>query len=239
MIDKLISFMISQLGYEETGKNITKYSKFFDTTAWQFFNTKKQGAEWCAIFIFYCVYQLIGADGTRKAFGLPEPKDNCAAGVKFLYRYMAANGMLIKKPQKGCIVFFSNLSHVGTCERVDDKLHTIEGNKGNKVKRCTYTLGSSKIYAYAMPKYPEIKEEKPKDEQPANTKPVPAASYKKSFAKTYVTKLTTRLLAAPSRDMITKIPMGKSVKCYGFYTGNYLYVTYGKLEGYINKADLR
>ena len=240
MIDKLIELMISQLGYTETGNNNTKYSKFFDTTAWQFFNTKKQGADWCPIFLLYCWYQLLGAAGTRKAFGLPtDPKDNCAAGVKFLYNYMKAKGMLIKKPQKGCVVFFNNLGHVGTCEYVDDKLHTIEGNKSNKVKRCSYTLTSSKIYAYAMPKLPESSTAPAPIDEPKQLKTDYAASFNRLFNKTYITRVECPLMTGANKKTILTIPAGKSVRCYGYFTGDYLYVTYGKYEGFVRRVFLR
>ena len=162
-IDKFIKMLISQLGYTETGNNYTKYGKFFDTPkkdggAWQFFKTHKNPAEWCALFLIYCFYICFGEEATRKAFNLPAPKNNCAAGVPYLYEYMKKAGLLIKEPRPGCIVFLNTTkkcAHVGACEYVDGKLHTIEGNKSNKVKRCTYTLTSSKIYAYAMPIFPD------------------------------------------------------------------------------------
>ena len=65
------SKFVSQIGYKETGTNITKYSTYFDTPkskggAWQFFNTKKQGAAWCAIFVIWVFCQILGPDKTRK-----------------------------------------------------------------------------------------------------------------------------------------------------------------------------
>ena len=46
IVEKVLNTAKNEIGYKETGKNNTKYAKYFDTTAWQFFNTKKQGAEW-------------------------------------------------------------------------------------------------------------------------------------------------------------------------------------------------
>ena len=166
-IAKFVNLLISQLGYTETGENYTKYGKFFDTPkkdggAWQFFNTHKNPAEWCALLLIWAFYVCFGEEATRKGFNLPEPKNNCGAGVKYLYEYMKKAGLLIKEPRPGCIVFFNTktkkCAHVGACEYVDGKLHTIEGNKSNKVKRVTYTLTSSYIYAYAMPIFPDSSE---------------------------------------------------------------------------------
>ena len=236
---------------------------------------------------------------------------NCGAGCYFQYVYFKAKKRVYSEPKPGDKVIFGtalkkdHIKHIGLVIAVSgNKITTIEGNKSNSVKKCTYTLGAkgSKILAFLRPLYDDIvtakrviayaktqvgyketgnnhnkysklldsidyyntkkdpvcadwcaiftdaciyectdnpKEEKPKEEKPANVKPVPAKSFKKALAKTYVTRFSTRLLAAPARDMITKIPMGTSVKCYGYYTGSYLYVTYGKLEGYVNFVDLR
>ena len=66
-VDKFMAEVIKQVGYKETGTNITKYGKFFDTPkadggAWRYFNTHKQGAEWCSLMPHYCLYILFGAE---------------------------------------------------------------------------------------------------------------------------------------------------------------------------------
>lgn len=48
--NKIINLAASEVGYTETGKNITKYSEYFDTPkakggAWEWFCSKKQGVE--------------------------------------------------------------------------------------------------------------------------------------------------------------------------------------------------
>ena len=50
MKEKILDLARSQIGYSEESGNRTKYAKYFDTEAWQWFNTKKQGTEWCAIW---------------------------------------------------------------------------------------------------------------------------------------------------------------------------------------------
>lgn len=244
IVEKVLDTAKSQVGYKETGTNNTKYSKFFDTTAWQFFNTKKQGAEWCSIFIHWCLCQNIPYDKVRKILGEPTPKNNCAAGVKYFYEYMKSKKLIIKDPAPGDIIFLNSFKHVGIIESIDDKIHTIEGNKGNAVKRCTYTKMSSKISAYGRPDYKsvEIKEDKPKTDKPAEVikSAVPAASFNKIFNKTYH---TTKAIPLTNRrtpnQTITTIPAGAAVRCYGFFTSSFLYVTYGGKEGYVNVNYLR
>lgn len=163
MRDKYIELAQSQLGYTEGKGNVTKYAKYFDTEAWQWFNTKKQGTPYCAIFICWLFCQLLGPDKARTFLGCPAPKNNCAAGVKYLWQYLVARGWRIDKTkgQKGDIIFFDNNGHVGTIESVSNgKYITIEGNKGNKVAKGEYAITSASISGICRPAWSEI------DEQP-------------------------------------------------------------------------
>ena len=84
--NKVVNLAQRQVGYKESGKNQTKYARWFDNEAWQWFNTKKQGAEWCAIFVCWLIAQneILGAKKALEFLGCPAPKNNCAAGVPFL-----------------------------------------------------------------------------------------------------------------------------------------------------------
>lgn len=168
--DAVVKQAISQIGYKETGTNKTKYAEYFDKTAWQFFNTKKQGAEWCSLFVHWCLCQVITPDKVRKALGEPEPKNNCGAGVPYLYNYMKAKKLIVKTPQTGDIIFFNTKTHkcghVGIVEKVDSQVHTIEGNKSNMVKRCTYPKTSVSVYGYARvdwSQFPDPEPDPPKE----------------------------------------------------------------------------
>ena len=185
ILQKILELLISQIGYTESGTNITKYAEYFDTSkakggAWQFFNTKKQGAEWCALLIIWAYCQVIGPDKTREFLGLPEPKNNCAAGCKYFYQYLKAKGYEVKKTegQVGAIVFFNTskakCGHVGFIKAVDDKkYYTIEGNKSNKVKECSYVKNSTTIYAVCMPDYSKLESTAPvEDPKPAEPAPI-------------------------------------------------------------------
>ena len=146
-----------QIGYKETGDNHTKYASYFDNTAWQWFNTKKQGSAWCAIFIcwLYCQNEIMGPSKAYTMLGCPKNKnDNCAAGVPYLWSYLKAKGYHVTSPKAGDIIFLNGNKHVGIVEKVDaNKVYTIEGNKSNAVKRSSYGLTSKSIYGYMRVPY--------------------------------------------------------------------------------------
>lgn len=141
-----------QLGYKETGNNHTKYSNYFDTAAWQWFNTKKQGAEWCAIFVcwLFCQNENLGPKQAYEFLGCPKsgPKDNCAAGVPYFFDYLKNKGYKVDKSkgEPGDIIVLNNKKHVGIIEKIEDGYYiTIEGNKGNYVAHGSYKISSSYI----------------------------------------------------------------------------------------------
>lgn len=172
MLQKFLELAASQLGYVEDTGNKTKYAKYFDTEAWQWFNTKKQGAEWCAIFICWIFCQLIGSDRARSFLGCPSPKDNCAAGVKYLWQYLCKRGWKVDKTkgQPGDIIFLNSNKHVGLIQKVEDgKYITIEGNKSNKVAQGSYKVTSSTVYGICRPAWSEI--DNVSDPAPAPTQP--------------------------------------------------------------------
>lgn len=235
ILQKILELLISQIGYTESGTNITKYAEYFDKSkakggAWQFFNTKKQGAEWCALLIIWAFCQVIGPDKTREFLGLPEPKNNCAAGCKYFYQYLKAKGYEVKKTegQVGAIVFFNTskakCGHVGFIKAVDDKkYYTIEGNKSNKVKECSYVKNSTTIYAVCMPDYSKLENIDPNPEpQPTpapeptpapQPQPAPAPSTQKYKVKTK-TGVPLRLRAKPttSSEILALIPNGTIIE---------------------------
>ena len=173
MLEKFLELAASQLGYTEDSGNKTKYAKYFDTEAWQWFNTKKQGAEWCAIFICWLFCQLVGPDRARSFLGCPAPKDNCAAGVKYLWQYLCKRGWKVDKTkgQPGDIIFLNSNKHVGLIQKVEDgKYITIEGNKSNKVAQGSYKVTSSTVYGICRPAWSEIDNVS----APAPSQPAPA-----------------------------------------------------------------
>lgn len=68
-----------------------------------------------------------------------------------------------------------------------------------------------------------------------------AKSFSKSIAKTYTVtgNLNLRAGASTSKAIITVIPKGDKVTCYGYYTGDWYYVKYGKYTGFCSKQYLK
>lgn len=193
MINKVINLALSEVGYKETGTNITKYAKDFDTKYPDFYNTRKNGASWCDIFFDWLIVSIFGFDNALKV--LNQPKKSCGAGCSFSYSYYKNHS---KTPDIGYQIFFKDSSnkpvHTGIVYKVDDKkVYTIEGNKSNQVKKCSYNLNSSKIYGYGIPDYSVGYTEDPIKEDPAKEDIKPITN------KTYV-------VTAPSGLRIRKEP---------------------------------
>ena len=68
-----------------------------------------------------------------------------------------------------------------------------------------------------------------------------AESYDKSIAKTYTTKCKLNLRKGPSKEktVITIIPKGGKVVCYGYHTNNWYYVQYNNIVGFCDKTYLQ
>ena len=63
-------------------------------------------------------------------------------------------GRWSNRASRGDQIFFGGAGHTGLVEKVENgKVYTIEGNKSDQVKRCSYTTSDSNIIGYGMPKY--------------------------------------------------------------------------------------
>lgn len=173
MIKKVIALATKEVGYKESGSNITKYAAYFDKEYPEFYNTRKQGASWCDIFFDWLIVQVYGK---KAALGvLNQPLHSCGAGCSFSYSYYKEHS---KTPAVGYQIFFKDtkgkIVHTGIVYKVDSKkVYTIEGNKSDSVKKCSYNLNSSKIYGYGCPNYAigyGKEEDKPSDPKPEKPK---------------------------------------------------------------------
>lgn len=209
--NKIINLAISEVGYTETGKNITKYSEYFDTPkakggAWEWFCSKKQGVEWCSIFQCYLICKVITPEAALKFLGLPKPEYNYAASCKYFYKYLKAKGYEIDKTKggKADLIFFNEFSHIGVIEEtVSGYYHTIEGNKNNAVRRCKYPISSSAISAVIHLPYETIDG----SSVPDDPKPEPEQKKDRYKVKTN-TGVPLRLRKEPTTksEILTLIP---------------------------------
>jgi Putative peptidoglycan-binding domain-containing protein len=148
-----------QIGYTEKKGNITKYAAEIDKLWPDFYNTKKQGAEWCDIFVDWLFLHCFGEEAAL--YMLCQPTKSCGAGCKYSAQYYRKYNRFDREPKAGDQIFFGRSgeeSHTGLVISVDDtKVYTIEGNSGNKVQEHWYWKTSSKISGYGHPRYDEEK----------------------------------------------------------------------------------
>ena len=152
MRSKIVQIAQNEVGYKEQGNNQTKYGEWYGMQD-----------EWCNIFVSWCANQAgISEDIIPKMAYVPSTANwfNSKGQYK---NSKAFEGDYT--PQAGDIVLFdynrnTDSDHIGLVEKVEgNTLHTIEGNKDNMVKRCTYSLDSRDIRAYCVPAYvEEVKE---------------------------------------------------------------------------------
>ena len=169
-VDKVIEIAKAEIGYCEKAsnkdldnktanagtKNYTKYARDIDAIS-NFYNGKKNGFDWCDVFVDWCFVKAYGVDEAKKL--LCQPDKSCGAGCGFSMRYYEAKGQLVKEPAIGDQIFFKKSSgdiyHTGLVVAVDNTyVYTVEGNtSGGKVANCKYKKTSSSIAGYGRPKY--------------------------------------------------------------------------------------
>lgn len=236
-VNKFVTIAQHNIGYKETGKNITKYAEAFDHEYWQFFNTKKQGCEWCSLFVHFCAVKTIGKEETLKFFGEKPVKSNAAAGVGFFWDYLKAKGYKssVSKAKMGDIIFFKNskgISHVGIVEKVDSKnIISIEGNKSNMVKRVTHAKTSSTIYGVMAPKWEIFDKEESAPVNDPVPDPVPEKPSNEYKVNTKSDPLMLRSGPGINYPIIVRMKKGSKVK-YISSSGAWYKVQYKTMIGY-------
>lgn len=148
-------------------KNFTKYAKYLDGT--KLYNGRKNGFDWCDIFVDYCFVVAYGFEkATKMTF---QPLNGCGAGCTFSMQYYRNRGRLFEDPEPGDQIFFSrdgwNTSyHTGLVKEVKNgRVYTIEGNtsgasgviaNGGGVCEKSYPISMGR---YGRPDYSLVEEE--------------------------------------------------------------------------------
>lgn len=156
-------------------KNYTKYSR--DLTNMEFYNGYKQGAEWCDIFVDWCMVQAYGKEAALAiTFHPTNNKINYGAGCKYSRDYYKAKGRLFSDPQPGDQIFYygmtdgkvdkTKIAHTGLVYKVDNsKVYTVEGNtsgasgvvaNGGGVAKKSYSLSYRRIAGYGRPDWGDL-----------------------------------------------------------------------------------
>ena len=259
--EKVLNLAVRQVGYKEEkskGDNWTKYGRWFDTKGegWQWFNGKKNGIPgpqggWCSLFIcwLFCQNEILGREKARKFLGVPQPKDNLAAGCGFFYDYLKAKGYksTVANAKPGDIIFFKSggkCSHVGIVEKADNTyIYTIEGNKGDAVCRVKHRKDSNIYFGNTSPDYAFLDKAEAPASDPAPVKPEPivpapadpAEDLKEGdilIVSTKYTELMLRAYASTSAPIIKRMKKGTKVSYQGKRSGSWLLVKCANVIGW-------
>lgn len=166
--EAVIKVAESQIGYHEKASNSqlddftansgsnnwNKYARDFDEKHPDFYNGKKNGYDWCDIFVDWCFIQAYGVEDAQRL--LCQPNHSLGAGCEYSYGYYKDKGQTGSVPKKGAQIFFGDLDHTGIVVDFDSNyVWTVEGNSGNEVKKKKYSRNDSWIYGYGYPNYDE------------------------------------------------------------------------------------
>lgn len=183
----VIAIAEAEVGYKEKASNSqldsktanegtanwNKYARDIDTKYPDFYNGKKNGYDWCDIFVDWCFIQAYGREDAQKL--LCQPNNSCGAGCPYSYGYYKAKGQVGTAPKLGAQIFFgksqSELQHTGLVVDFDDtSVYTVEGNTGakvNEVKKKKYARNNSNIFGYGYPAFDDV------DIEPVKPTPTP------------------------------------------------------------------
>ena len=208
-VSKLIEIALAQVGYIEKAsnsnldsktenagnKNYTKYARDLDNIS-GFYNTKKNGYDWCDIFVDWCFVQAFGKQRALEL--LNQPEKSCGAGCSFSMNYYKNKGQVYNTPKKGDQIFLKNgtsIYHTGLVYDVDDtRVYTIEGNtkptnevvaNGGMVCKKSYPLNANYIAGYGRPKYNVSNEKNEVKQQTTTSKPKNVLEWQKIMNKVY------------------------------------------------------
>lgn len=152
--------------------NWTKYAADLDALG-VVYNGKKNGFDWCDIFVDWCFIKAFGLETAIKL--LCQEKRGAGAGCTYSARYYKNKGRFYTSgPKPGDQIFFTKdagktFYHTGIVERVSGgRVYTIEGNtssasgvveNGGCVARKSYALNYSRIGGYGRPDWSIVEKE--------------------------------------------------------------------------------
>ena len=150
-IDVAISIAESYLGYHECANNKTIFG---DTMHSIQPRNMDSCAPWCDAFVDFVLLK------TCSHFGYGETtarKVLCGDFDDYTYNSVALYkkaGRWSQTPHRGDQIFFGGSGHTGIVTSVNGgTVHTIEGNKGDEVRRGSYSVNSPSIIGYGRPRY--------------------------------------------------------------------------------------
>ena len=148
------------------GGRFNKFARDLDALG-DFYNGKKNGYDWCDVFVDWCFVRTFGRELAQKLLG--QPDRSLGAGTGYSLNYYKAKGRLFSAPEPGDQIFFGDAKstwHTGIVVKVEGGfVHTIEGNAGNPsaVRACRYAIGGKNIKGYGRPDWTLVPGEKGED----------------------------------------------------------------------------
>jgi hypothetical protein len=178
---RVIDIALAEVGYLEKASNsqldsktanaghanYTKYSR--DLANVGFFNGRKQGVAWCAVFVAWCFYKAYGKNAALALLCQPtKAANNAGAGCRYARSYFNSKGQLHTSPAPGDVIFFysadkSQIQHQGLVYKVEaGKVYTVEGNtsgasgvisNGGGVCKKSYSLNHPRLAGFGRPNW--------------------------------------------------------------------------------------
>lgn len=150
-IDVVLNIAQAEVGTHEGANNQTKYGD--EMHAIQPSNMDKNAA-WCDAFVDWCILQMCRHFGYGEATAR---KVLCGDFDDYTYASVALYkkaGRWSSTPHRGDQIFFGGSGHTGIVTVVESGIvKTIEGNKSDQVKACSYSTSSPSIIGYGRPRY--------------------------------------------------------------------------------------
>lgn len=165
--ERLIAAAESQIGYfgkktnaqlddfkANQGGRYNRYARDLDALG-DFYNGRKNGFDWCDVFVDWCFVTTFGRELAQKL--LCQPNRSLGAGTGYSLNYYRARGRFFSAPQPGDQIFFGDSSstwHTGIVTKVEGGfVRTVEGNAGNPsaVRACRYVVGGKNIKGCGRP----------------------------------------------------------------------------------------
>lgn len=156
--EKIIKLAENEVGYKATSSKRNKFAAELDSV--NFFNGKKDGFDWCCVFVCWLFFKAFNKETAKKMLYLPDDnKYNLAAACPYAANYYIRNNSFSKTPSIGSQIFFGKRGdeyHTGIVYDFDGiYVYTIEGNAGGgggAVLKRRY-LRSGNISGYGIPNW--------------------------------------------------------------------------------------
>lgn len=168
----VIATALNEVGYQADG-NWNKYADELDKVDYFTGCGKKQGLDWCCVFVCWCAYKNTEPEPDKwDAHYFLYQSDQCdkAAVVKYAAQYYKDNHAFDTDTRYACTgdqIFFKDdngdLCHTGLVVDWDDAgIYTVEGNtNGGQVAKKFYSYSSSRIAGFGHPRYDKPAEDIP------------------------------------------------------------------------------